>query len=287
MAVPVFMILSGYVFGKSIQKKKISSLSQLFEYTDVLKKAVRFTLPVLIVYILTLIWDAQKYQEIPYDVFKTFLQGGRGQGAYYYPLMMQIIFVLPVIGIVVTRHEEKGLLLCLIANIVYEVLHVAYNVPVESYRLLVFRYIFVLAAGCYISLGKKTHLPILIGMFCCGFLFLCAYMYMGYKPKYLIHWTGTSFLASMYIVPVAWLFIRKCKLRLMPIEFLGKASYHIFVMQMLYYYTVAAHVYQNVQSRKAQLIISMGSCVCAGILLYYVETPLSRALQKRISRIGK
>ena len=284
MAVPVFMILSGYVYAKSIRRKKIDRLSHLFSYSDLVKKTIRFTMPILIVFLLTVIWDANKYTDgIPYEIFKTFLQGGRGQGAYYYPLMMQAIFVLPVIGILVTRHEEKGLLICLFANIAYEVLHVAYNVPVESYRLLVFRYIFILAAGCYIALEKKMSVSVFGGMFCSGFLFLYAYLYMGYKPRYVIHWTGTCFLAAMYMIPIVCILIRKFKLRLVPIEFLGKASYHIFAMQMLYYYTVAPLVYQSVQNRKVQLLLSMGCCVCSGVLFYFVETPVSKFLQNKVT----
>ena len=134
----------------------------------------------------------------------------------------------------------------------------------------------------YIALGKKISIPIAIGMFCCGFLFLCAYQFIGYEPRYVIHWTGTSFLASMYVVPVVWLLIKKCRLRFAPVEFLGRASYHIFVMQMLYYYAVAPLVYQSVQSRKLQLLVSMGCSLCSGILFYFVETPLSKFLQNKI-----
>lgn len=283
MAVPVFMVLSGYVYEKSLERRNAVNLSQLFAPSEMLKKAMRLTVPVLITYVLTLIWDATQNSEIPYDIFLTFLRGGRGQGAYYYPVMMQTILVLPVIGIVVKRYEERGLLLCLIVNLLYEILHVAYYIPVESYRLLMFRYTFVLAAGCYIALGKKVPLKMPAAMFCCGALFLGAFLYAGYEPRYLIHWTGTSFLASMYIVPVAWFLIRKCKLHFAPVEFLGKASYHIFVMQMLYYYTVDSYVYGYIQNRKIQLLISMVCCVCSGVLLYFVEMPLTRFLQKRIA----
>lgn len=287
MAVPIFMVLSGYVYGKSLKRRTIVSLSQLYSHSEILKKLVRFTIPVLIVYILTLIWDARKYPEIPYAILNTFLQGGRGKGSYYYPIMVQTVFVLPVIGIIVTRYKEKGLLICLIANIVYEIFHVAYNIPVESYRLLMFRYIFVLAAGCYISMGHKTTALIPIAMFCCGVLFLFAYQYMGYSPLYVIHWTGTSFIASMYVIPIVWFLLKRCKLHFAPVEFLGKASYHIFVMQMLYYYTVAPLVYQHVSGGEAKLLVCMICCIGLGILLYFIETPVRKFLQKRIDHILK
>ena len=282
MAVPIFMILSGYVYEKALIRKNINSLSQSYTITEILSKVIRFTVPVLFVYIVTLISDANKHSKIPYDVFKTFLQGGRGQGAYYYPVMMQAIFVLPVIGIIVKRYEEKGLLICLIANVIYEILHVAYNIPVECYRLLMLRYIFVAASGCYIALGKQVPAGIPTAMFCGGFLFLFAYLYLGYKPMCVIHWTGTSFAASMYIIPFVWFLIRKCKWHIAPLELLGKASYNIFVMQMLYYYAVAPVVYTSIASRKVQLLASMGWCVCSGVLFYFIETPFTKMLQRKM-----
>lgn len=287
MAVPVFMILSGYVYEKTVNRRNINSLSQLYAHYDIIRKSLRFSVPVLITYILTLLWDFKKYGEIPYDILITFLRGGIGQGAYYYPVIMQTIFVLPVIAIVIKRHEEKGLMVCLAVNIIYEILHVAYHIPVESYRLLMFRYIFVLSAGCYIALGKKVPLAMPIAMLCCGALFLYAYLYTGYQPIYVIHWTGTSFFAGLYIVPVVWLVIRKCKLHFVPIEFLGKASYHIFVMQMFYYYAIAPFVYQYVQSRKAQLLICMAGCLCLGVLLYSVEVPVTKYLQNKLLKSKK
>jgi len=284
MAVPIFMILSGYVYEKSLKRKGIVSLSKLYVPVDILKRTIRLTIPILVAYSLTLAWDSANLPEIRYDIFITFLQGGRGPGSYYYPVMMQSVFLLPVVGVLVSRYEEKGLLVCLVANAVYEILHVAYGIPVSSYRFLVFRYIFVLASGCYIALGKKVPTVISPVMFCTGVLFLCSYLYFGFKPKYVKDWVGTSFLASMYIVPVVWLLIRKCKLRFTPVEFLGKASYHIFAMQMLYYYSVASHVYQYVASRKVQLLISVVTPVCAGILLYFMEMPLTKLLQKTIDK---
>ena len=278
------MILSGYVYGRSLKRKGAVSLSQLYMPADILKRTVRLTIPVLVTYLLTLAWDSAYLTQIRYDIFDTFLRGGRGPGSYYYPVMMQSVFLLPVIGVLVSRYEHKGLLICLAANAVYEILHVVYGIPVAAYRFLVFRYIFVLAAGCYIAQGEKIPKELPVAMFCVGIMFLAGYLYGGFKPKYVKDWVGTSFLASMYIVPVIWGLIRKCRLRFAPVEFLGKASYHIFVMQMLYYYSAASHVYKYIGSRKLQLLISVATPVCAGILLYFAEMPLTRLLQKTIDK---
>lgn len=285
MAVPAFMILSGYVYERSINRKNIVGLSQAYSVSGLVSKAIRFTIPVLLVYLGILAWDQHKYGKIPYEIFNTFLRGGRGQGAYYYPVMMQTIFVLPVIGILIKRYEDKGLLLCLGINIVCEILHVAYYIPTASYRLLMFRYIFPLAAGCYIALEKKIPVAGAVAMFCIGAVFIWRNAYTDYKPTYLIHWTQTSCIASMYIIPVVCLLIRKCRLRFAPLELLGRASYNIFLIQMLYYYSVAEIVYANVESRKLQLLISVSVCLLAGVLYYYLETPLTKWVQRKTVKL--
>jgi hypothetical protein len=51
-----------------------------------------------------------------------FLQGGIGQGSYYYPVMLQFTFVLLVIYFIFKEYREKGLLVCGLANLLYEIL---------------------------------------------------------------------------------------------------------------------------------------------------------------------
>lgn len=285
MAALVFMMMSGYVYEKSCRRRNIECLSQAYAPGLLFRRAIRYTLPFVIVYCLMLLRDHLKYGAVTYDIFITFLQGGRGQGGFYYPVIMQFIFVVPVIRAIVRKYRVGGLLLCLAANLVFEVLHVAYNVPVESYRLLVLRYIFVIAAGCYLATGAPIKTLWGIVMSYLGILFLVMYLYNGYKPTYLIHWTGTSVAAGLYISPVIWLVMRKCKLRFAPLELLGKASYHTFLAQMLYYYSLAPVIYENVASRKLQLLISLVICLCSGILFYFIETPLTKLVQRKAEKL--
>lgn len=51
MAVPIFMLISGYVYEKSCQHKQMERISQAYEPLLVCDKVIRLTIPVLIVYI--------------------------------------------------------------------------------------------------------------------------------------------------------------------------------------------------------------------------------------------
>lgn len=54
MAVPVFMILSGYVYAKSFANKKISSFEDAYESRRIIVKVERFLVPFTMMYILEL-----------------------------------------------------------------------------------------------------------------------------------------------------------------------------------------------------------------------------------------
>lgn len=53
MAIPVFMIITGYVYSMSMQRKNITKLEDAYQRSIILKRFIRYTLPVLII----IIWE--------------------------------------------------------------------------------------------------------------------------------------------------------------------------------------------------------------------------------------
>ncbi len=157
MAVPIFMILSGYVHSLSYKKHEINTLSDAYDLKNTINKIIRYTIPFLIIYIVevTLASIEQGYLDEPLKLFYFFLQGTRGPGSYYYPILLQFVFLFPLIYFIIKRLDFKGLILCAAINFSYEILKNAYHVEEDCYRLIVFRYIFVIAFGCYLAIGKK------------------------------------------------------------------------------------------------------------------------------------
>lgn len=84
-----------------------------------------------------------------------FLDGGYGPGSYYYPLMIQLIFVFPIIHFIVRKYQYLGVWICGFINFIYELLQRAYDMNEACYRLLVLRYILVISVGCYIAYKKR------------------------------------------------------------------------------------------------------------------------------------
>ena len=285
MAVPAFMVISGYVYTKSYLKKEIVNFEGMYKKTILIEKIVRYTFPFFLVYIVEAAARIYMHQldlnllEIIFD----FLRGGAGHGGYYYPIMLQFIFCFPIIYGIINYNAERGLFICLGINFVYEVIQRAYSMNEECYRLLIFRYFFLISYGCYLALRKKKlqRIYYVIGI-AVGILYIVLVQYMGVTPFITIYWSGTSFIACLWFLPVINIIIQNGKFISRPLETLGKASYNIFLMQKLYYGGGAALIYARVGNRVVQFIISLLICLVFGIAFYYIETPLTKYVMKKV-----
>lgn len=227
-----------------------------------------------------------------YNYLALFLQGGIGAGSYYYPIMIQFIFIFPVIFFIVRKYRFKGLLLCLAMNAVYELLHWAYGMNEGCYRLIGLRYIFVIAFGVFLhykegcdEVSMKQYKTFLVLAFIIGACFIYLTCYTTYQPKIIIHWTRVSFVGSMYFVPIMDILLSKCKWKCKPLEILGQASFNIFLAQMVFFWIGAPFIYSHVASRKIQLLACVVICVVAGVAFYFVEQPITRWIVRKVKKI--
>ena len=153
------MICSGYVLALSLAKKNTNIYPKsFFDKSYFINRFLRLLIPFCVVFV---------SQEIIFKLFKAenccwfemlnrFLCGGRGPGSYYIPLMFQLVFLFPCLFFLIKRIDYKGLWVCFFACFSFEILKTAYGMNVECYRLLIFRYLFLISYGCYMAIGKKT-----------------------------------------------------------------------------------------------------------------------------------
>lgn len=228
-----------------------------------------------------------------YNYVALFLQGGLGPGSYYYPIMLQFIFLFPIIFFIVKKYRFKGLLICLTMNATYELLHWAYGMNEGCYRLIGLRYIFVIAFGVFLhykegcdEVSMKQYKTFLVLAFIIGACFIYLTCYTTYQPKIIIHWTRVSFMGSMYFLPIMDWLLSKCCWKCKPIEVLGQASFNIFLSQMVFYWIGAPIIYANIASRKLQLLVCVIICVAVGVAFYFVEQPITKYVIKKIRQSG-
>ena len=275
-AVPIFIIISGYVYAKSFERKQILTLKEAYSLKNVVDKLIRYSVPLLMIYpieILLKILVVKKKVTVGNMVLNLFL-GGYGPGSYYFPYMIQFVFVFPLIYFVIKRWDFKGVIVCGIVNIIYEYVKIPLEMPKEIYRLLLFRYVFAIALGCFFSIGK-FQIKKWMGILCCvvGASFLYCDSYLGYQPTVFYRWAKTCMLAVFYIAPIACVLIKKCSWRCRPLEILGKASYNIFLVQMVLFH-IMGHAYSGVSASFLPMLITYASCIVLGLLFYKIETPI-------------
>jgi peptidoglycan/LPS O-acetylase OafA/YrhL len=134
--------------------------------------------------------------------------------------------------------------------------------------------------------GKKPKLIVGIMSMFFGACWLIAYCYLGYQPIVIIYWSKTSLLAALWIVPIVWVLLKNPKLsqiKCKPLEEMGKASYNIFLTQMVFFTYAVGTVYKIIPSRALQLIICILVSMLVGYIFYLIESKITN----RISKICK
>lgn len=281
MAVPMLMIILGYQYANSYQRHQIKTLKDSYSFFFILDKIIRYSIPFVMAYalefLISSLSNGPKAILLPW--LRDFFLGGWGPGSYYYPILLQFIFVFPIIYFLIERHASFGLLICTGLNILYELFQYAVHLNYAVYRLLIFRYILLIAFGCYLFLYKKSFKwPISIASLIIGAFFIWLFSYTTYQPIILVHWSQTCFLTALFILPIAGFLLRSNKMMALsfpPLELIGKASYNIFLVQMVYFNYVAHRIYQHVPSMLLCVIINLAITVLAGSIFYFFERKIT------------
>ncbi len=280
MAVPVFMIISGFVYAESFQKQAFTQLCQTYYLQSIMRRIVRYTVPFVFAFVVeeVVYTSLGVVQHSLNDIWVVFLRGGFGPGSYYFPIMIQFIFFFPIIYYIVHLKGLYGVVILGACNFGFEVLRHAYAMNEECYRLLLFRYIICIAYGAYLATGERRRhiwlsgLCVFVGVF---YIIIC--VYFGYIPPITYYWTGTSIWACLFIIPLIGPLLTWPRVKNRFIELLGRASYDIFLVQMVYF-NGAKYIYSHIPNRVLQLLANFLICISAGVVFYFIEKPITKKI---------
>ena len=276
MAIPVFMVITGYVYSLSISRKGVEHAEDAYRRNLIFRRLLRYTVPMIAV----IVWElADPHFDIltmsRSELLSWALSGTAGKGSYYYPVMVQLVFYFPIVYFIIHVKKETGLVICLIMNAVYELAAWAYGMNPECYRLLVFRYTFVIAAGVFSYKKHRLGTISSIIMTITGAVFIIIIGRMNYVPRILNRdWATTNFISSMLIVPAMVRILQDVRIHFAPLEIIGRASYHIFLAQMVYYAGYYNLLKERFGSWQGHLAAGMAICVAAGMAFYYIDKPV-------------
>lgn len=286
MAVPIFMVISGYVYSMSYERSTLS-LSSLYSFRELSCKLIRFLIPYGIIFVIELVLKGAilKEQVTIGFLIKAFLRGGSGPGTYYTPTMIQTIFLSPLVYWVIKKFEVKGLFGFFAINILYELFKSLISMGPAAYRLIALRYLFVFSFGVFLFHRKNKQLTVLdYAVGAIGAIYIIMTQYLGFQPFITNMWVSTSVIACFYVVPIMCFAIRKENVHNRFLELLGMASYNIFFVQMLYYWALFGKVKRAINQNSITLLLSFAICIVLGIAFYKLESPLTKKIVKKLKR---
>ena len=289
MAIPIFIIITGYVNVLSYKKNNVNALREAYNPKILLSKFLRYTIPFIPIFFLevfaNIIFKQKQYNVL--SVFKDFIQGGYGPGSYYYPFLLQFIVLMPVAWFVISHFKEKGLIITFAINLFYEIFKNVMGMSDGLYRLIAIRHFFNLSLGCYIIYSKKMKKAYYYILTIIGFASIILLNYSDYEPMFITKWKTTCMFATLFVFPtIKWL-IDKNKLKNGLLELMGKASYNIFLVQMFYFSIASEMIYKQIFNPILQMVINIVVCCGGGILFYYIETPATKSIINIVNKLGE
>ncbi|SHI97899.1 acyltransferase family protein [Parasporobacterium paucivorans] len=290
MAVPIFMIVSGYTLALTSERQYDENISSLYKLQIMKKKISRYLLPYFMIFILQILAEVfiRKAGLEFRGVFSSFITGGYGPGSYYIPVFFQVILLYPFIFRFFLKGSLRGLFICGILNIMYEIAVTivlnnlgAYRPVIgETYRLIMLRYLFMIALGTWLYFNKNVRIKksTLAIMFAVGLSYLLLLQYTDFRLRIFNFWQYTCMITAFYIFPIFYLVFRKFrKIRMNSfvsdiLMLIGKASFHIYLVQMLYYHYFGFRIWRIITADKViQMLINILICCLGGIALLKLE----------------
>ncbi|GAB3537857.1 acyltransferase [Pontibacter brevis] len=253
-AVPVFIVLMGVNLGMNFSGK-IPELSSLYTARYFLKKAERIVFPLLWVYGLAVLagftW-LLLYNEQKLD-FNAYLLIGllplTGPGNYFVTLILQSILFFPIIDYLFQRQPA----LTVVLLVVLEVLFLLWSSQSAFFMSRDFlysaalpRYFSAIAFGLVLSRAilqpfRVALFSLLMAVAAAGCLYLYRMVYADLKLDYVLAtWQTQCVLTFGYAAAMVWILFGALPVNsdnklLQFFSVLGKASYHIFLIQIVYF----------------------------------------------------
>ena len=295
-AVPIFMLISGYVFTLSYKNKDIIELKNLYNLNVLKGRIKRLYVPFLTIYfieILVYYIFVSKNLDASF-IFKNLILGGFGPGSYYPVIMFQFIFIIPIIYVISYKKLNYSLPIFFAFGVFFDMLTYLSGMPEEIYRLLIGRYIFAIALGSYLALNQnKMNKMLLYSGSILSIIYMYSSVYLDYSIFGHIDWSPQQAPAYFY---TAFLFIvgmnflpKKTGFLLTTITKFGKASWHIFLIQMLYFWAIRPGFISPSlglqQDSIYAIIIDIMTCVTIGYIFYTVENSTYNQKILNIQRI--
>lgn len=283
MAVPLFVLLSGYNLSSSYRKWEHDLLTVKFKWLwDHIFWFIIPYIPFFCVELLGNMYLGRRY--LLKEIVVRLIEGGWGPGAYYIPMLMQLIIIFPLVHFLTVKWQEKAVFVIGAFNFLYEMIIQISGISSHLYAILIFRYLFIIALGCYLSISnKKINRWFLLTFFFIGSLFIYLTGCLNIQFPIFRLWTTTSMLTGLYFFPVIYILFKKCNCDVenhaisLLITIIGQNTYYIYLVQKTWYYSGITNLFLRYPV-VVRLLINIIACTIIGVIYGIIVARFKRCI---------
>lgn len=282
IAVPLFLVITGYNYSASMDKKQFS-IKSYYKPINLWNKFRRIIFPFLCLIVAEIIILIIRHKIDIIIFLRLFISGGAGAGSYYTLLIFQIIFLYPFINFLIKKHKLYIFLFFIITFLFEIIINFACpetEVVNEIYRISIFRQVFYLACGGYIYYYKRKIENIVSTLFLIiGFLFYLLLDVGVYKPVIFKLWIGTTLPFGLLAISIVYIFVKCINIphQFKPIIVFSNATYHIFLTQQIFFWLYNNYYTFEYFSPLMNILI----CSITGICFYLIQTEIIKLFKNR------
>lgn len=304
MALPIFILLLGRNMAASFEKHHYLNSDSLNLVSYFKNRIKRFLIPFIPIFFLSLILGLVFYHEVYFGA-KTFVGylPLPGPGDYFITVLLQFIIIFPLLYSLYRRSPRFTLIGTFALSFIFELISAKLSILNANsylYYANILRYLFLITLGLWVIEGFEPHkrfrsrqesLIVLMGLVV-STVYLLAFSFFHWQFPYFNNFWGTeyptlgSYLFIMAFYPLA---IYMLEFKFLPsssnnrvvkfIQYLGKASYHVFLIQILFFavlYNPYGFILRHgllgpITGGIAAVLISLIVTIPVGLLFYKYE----------------
>jgi len=254
-AVPVFLLLAAFTGSLAYKPKKRKNLLDCYDPSMLAKRFRRILLPFTFIWILQVVvilylmppdfslhaLYVQIFQSGIPGILVNFFSGGSGPGNYFIPVILQQIIILPVFYWLAVRFSpDRMLIIAFVTNIALELSIVLLGVLSGIYAISYVPYMMLGASGVWLAFQTRKIVPWLVVAGIMSAAYITAVYYFNLHLWFINTMNGFfnvfSYFWTLLLVVAGLQYLSSQSITLLSrtVRELGKASWHIYLVQMTF-----------------------------------------------------
>lgn len=302
-AVPVFILLAAFTSTIALVTYRKRSLADSYDISIMFRRIRRILEPYTVIWVIQALivlyvvssgiriigLSENHFWYQGFGIVLNYFSGGNGPGNYFIPVILQQILIIPLFYYLALRSPDRMLVTAFILDLLLEFLALIALVPPWLYGILYIRYIFAGALGVWLAFRKDIPFRwVFIGGFI-SFVYIFLVQYLNFQfwfiyPDWAFFHAFSYFWTLLLVIlglriSLSGSFHKIFRL----VEQLGKASWHIFLVQMTFFFICWGTIGSFIESIIFSPIISLAICLPLGYGFYRVDLILRKTgLEKRM-----